>query len=636
MPAIGKTAVLAALALCFVICPAAAQRHGGGHGHGPEFPVTLDPITVTAEKIDAYIRNHPRQVTVVDREEIQERNFLNLSETLNSMPGVEVRPSAGIGSRISIRGSGKSGGVLVLLNGRPLNASQYGGADLSTIPIDIVRSVTVFKPPVPVWLGPGASDGAVSIETHAFQPEMETETGEAANRGKTRVELSAGSYGLAEASIGYNKPLPEGSVMATAAGSRRDGKRPNNDRDKGVFSIHWDHTTESLRQYEVNGRYYLSEYGSPGPVDNPTPDARQRYGKGSLDLRGRGFAGEAGEWSLKGYADGVDLEDRSQTGLTSDLTNIKIGLKADADWAGPEDAWALRLGGLLERDDVDHTVTGDHHRVTAGVHAQVDRRFGPATATVGVRGDDFSDFGFNFGLTAGLSWGLWENGLLKANAGYRVKAPTFGQLYQPSHGSYDQSRGNPNLDKERDWTYSLGAEHRFRKDRVIQASLFRSDTRDLIVYRRGADRIYRPVNADRAWRHGLELTVQYAWDNGLAVDADYILQDSENRETGKELAYTPTHKFKAALKWPLPVVGTRLEAVFRYQSDRFSEAEGRESQKLDDFASVDLKAVHPFAVGDVPVEAFVNLHNLLDADFEFHHGYPDDGLRFVAGVNFTL
>ncbi len=638
MSRIGKTALQAAFALCFGICTASAQHHGAGHGHGhgSASPAVLDPITVKAEKIDAYIRNNPHQVTVVDRTEILHRNFLSVEETLDSMPGVEVRPSAGIGSRISIRGSGKSGGVLVLINGRPLNSSQYGGADLSTIPIEIVKSVTVFKPPVPVWLGPGASGGAISIVTHDLPEDGGAETPAAERNPNIRVKLSGGSYGLAEGSIGYNQPLSGGNFMATAAGGHRDGKRTNNDRDKGIFSLHWDRRTQRPLQYEVNGRYYISEYGSPGPEDNPTPDARQRYGKGSLDLQAKGFAGESGEYALKGYADHVDLRDESQFGTTADLTDLKVGVKADADWSGPEGLWALRLGGILERDDVDHTITGEHHRVTSGVHAQYDRHFAPVTATIGVRGDHTGDFGLHPGVKGGLSYAPFENGLIKANAGYSVNVPTFGQLYQPSHGSYDQVRGNPDLDEERIWNYTLGTEYRFRKDRVVEATLFRADTRDLIVHRRGEDRIYRPVNADRAWRHGMELSVRYAWDNGLAVDVNYILQDSENRETGKALAYTPTHKFKTALTYPLPKWGTRLEASLRYQADRFSEAEGRSSQKLDDFVTIDLKAVHPLTFRGMPLEVFANIHNLFDTDFEFHHGYPDDGVRLVAGIHLTL
>jgi len=138
--------------------------------HGEQAPVMLEAITVTAEKISEYVKNHPQDVSVLEQKEIRERNILGVEEALGVMPGVDVRRSSGIGARISIRGSGKSGGVLVLLNGRPLNTSQYGNVDLGTLSIDTVKSITVFKPPVPVWLGAGASEGAISIVTHDFAP----------------------------------------------------------------------------------------------------------------------------------------------------------------------------------------------------------------------------------------------------------------------------------------------------------------------------------------------------------------------------------------------------------------------------------------------------------------------------------
>lgn len=116
------------------------------HGHGATSD-HIESVTVTAERIKEYSGLHPGQVVVMERVEIDQRNILSVEEALNTMAGVDVQPSATTGSRISIRGSSKGGrGILVLLNGRPLNSSQYGGVELSSIPIDLVESVTVFKP----------------------------------------------------------------------------------------------------------------------------------------------------------------------------------------------------------------------------------------------------------------------------------------------------------------------------------------------------------------------------------------------------------------------------------------------------------------------------------------------------------
>ncbi|GAB6906347.1 TonB-dependent receptor [Desulfosarcina cetonica] len=612
------------------LSPGRAVYGQENHDHA-EGALVLESIVVSAERIDAYAQTNPQQVVVLDDAEIQRRNMLSVEEALGSMAGVEVKKSSGIGSRISIRGSGKSSGVLVLLNGRPLGSSQYGGADLSTIPIEIVKSITVFKPPVPVWLGPGASEGAIVIVTRDAT-DMRGEK----KPHVTRIRGAGGSYGYAEASVSHRVKLTAGSAMATASGNHRDGKRTNSDRNSGNASLHWDRALSGGRRLELDGRYYLSEYGSAGPEDNPTPDARQSYRKGSLDSRLSGIVGSSGDYAINLYGDTVHLKDESQTGLVSTLDDDKIGIKAENNWSGDDDRWGLQLSGILERDDVDHTLSGSHHRTTSGIGAQVDRRWTALATTLGARIDHTTDFDFNPGFSGGLSIPLNDRWAVKANAGYRVNIPTFGQLYQPSHGSIDQARGNPDLDEERIWSTDATLEYRQGKAHHFQVSLFRSDTRDPIVYERGDDRIYRPMNADRAWRHGVEATWKYGFASGLSLDFDAILQDSEVTDTGNELPYTPRVKLKLTMQYTLKDPGTRLETTLRYRSRQYSEAENREDQRIDAYTTVDVKVIQPFTIRTLAAEGFLTVENLLDEDYEVHYGYPDDGVRFVSGFNLTF
>lgn len=588
---------------------------------------TMEAVEVTAERLSEYVKNHPQGVETIGRKEIVRRSLLSVEEVLKTMPGVEVHPSSGVGSRISIRGSGKSGGVLVLLNGRPLNTNQYGGVDLNTIPIEMIESVTVFKPPVPVWLGPGAADGAINIVTRnlsAARPGSKEKN--------TAVMAAAGSFGSLEGSASQIVPLAGGNMMITGAGAHTDGKRDNSDKNDGNFSAYWNREGKDRTKYEVNGRYYLSEFGSIGPVDNPTPDARQRYQKGSLDARLAGMLGETGVYSINPYGDMINLRDRSQSGFVSTLDDMKAGIKSETTWSGEQGLWDLRFGAVLERDDLDHTLTGKHHRSMADLNGQYDRRFGSLTGTIGLRGNYTDDFDFNPGFTGGLGYALSEKDLIKGKAGYTVNLPTFGQLYQTSHGSIDQVRGNPDLDQERVWSYDLGIEHRFGKDRVFQATFFGAETSDLIIVRRGADKIYRPVNIERARRQGVELTLKYGWETGLSAEMNAVLQTSRNRETGADLPYTPKTKLKTTLQYTLPGIKTRLEGVVRYESARFSEAENLEPQRLDPYTVVDVKAIQPFPLKGYTGEWFVKIDNIFNTAYESHLGYPDDGIRFNTGI----
>ena len=612
-------------ALVIIISLLPAVPGFGETKNGDTASFTLNEVIVTSEKIQEYIKNHPQDVKVVEREEIIKQNLPNVEEILKTMPGVEVYPTAGIGSRISIRGSGKSGGVLVLLNGRPLNTNQHGNLDLNSIPVDSIQSVSVFKPPVPVWLGPGGSDGAINIVTRNLMLAENTD------KPRSTVKFGGGSFGFVEGSLSHLLPIAAGSALLTVTAMHRDGKRTNSDRSDGAFAMNWNRDGQGGNRYEVNGRYYQAEYGAPGPIDNLTPDARQQYRKGSLDTRYTGIIGESGTFAVTAYGDLISLTDKSQSGFTSNLDDRKLGLKFDTAWSQEEGVWDLRLGGISEWNDLDHT-TGVHHRIRNGLSSQYDRRFGALTGTVGFRGDLASDFGFNPGFSGGLGWGITERTLIKARVGYTVNVPTFEQLYQTSHGSIDQSRGNPDLKEERIWSYDLGIEHNFGKDRLIQFTLFRADTRDLITSERGTDKIYRPVNLAGAERQGIEITGKYGWETGLTAEMSVTLQSSKNKDTGKELTYTPVIKLKSTVKYVLPQLKTRLEGTIRYEGNRFSQAENLPSQQLAEYVVVGIKAIQPFKIGGNAADCYVKADNLFNTAFQSHFGYPDDGIRFAAGI----
>lgn len=67
--------------------------------------------------------------------------------------------------------------------------------DLNSIPVDMVESVTVFKPPVPVWLGPGGSDGAINIITREIKQNKRVK------KANTTIKAAGGSFGQAQAGI---------------------------------------------------------------------------------------------------------------------------------------------------------------------------------------------------------------------------------------------------------------------------------------------------------------------------------------------------------------------------------------------------------------------------------------------------
>lgn len=88
--------------------------------------------------------------------------------------------------------------------------------------------------------------------------------------------------------------------MIAAEGLHLDGNRDNSDRTAGSLTLHGDKEFGDTGQLvKIGGRFYGAEYGSAGPIDNPTPDARQSYKKGSIDGRLKGPWGDIGKYSFR-------------------------------------------------------------------------------------------------------------------------------------------------------------------------------------------------------------------------------------------------------------------------------------------------------------------------------------------------
>jgi iron complex outermembrane receptor protein len=567
----------------------------------------------------------------MDLAEIREKNFLEAGEAIGSMPGVDVsRGTNSAGARISIRGGGGSGSVLVLIDGKPLNSAQYGGINLGAIPIEIVEKITVFKPPVPVWLGPGGAGGVINITTKNAEKRLLKK-----DNNNARLKINAGSYGAAEINSSYMINNDREKIFLVAGVSRKDGKRPNSDDESENASFKYQKEANEGKRYDLNGSYYHSSHGSSGPLDNPTPDARQRYRKGSLDFQAKGYLKTRKEYSIKTYIDMVNLKDKSQAGYESTLDVLKSGLNGETTWDNEEKRLGKRLGIVLETDRVDHNLSGKHHREKISMHLHQDRQFESFNATLGIRGDYTNDFGFFPAVSTGFSYPLTDNTIIRTTAGYTVVIPTFNQLYQPSHGSIDLVRGNPDLEEEKVYAFDLSLTRNFDKNTVLNASLFRTDTENLIIHLRGADLIYRPVNTSKAYKQGVELSLKLPITDNITMDMSYIYQDTENRQSGTVLPYSPDHTFKVTGNLSLPSK-TRIEATIKGNSRQYSSPGTEQEEMLDSYATMNMKIIHPFTIMSKGGEVYLHVDNLFHADFETHAGYPDDGFRFIAGLNMNF
>ena len=151
---------------------------------------TLDPMVVTAQRMENRDLNTPATVDVITRERIENSGagsaFEVLRNALGVMSSTQGPNGAALGSmtsRIVIRGVDK--GTLVMVDGVPMN--QDGKYNLEDIPADMIEKIEVVRGGGAVLYGSEANGGVVNIITK--------------NQAHNSVKVSAGNYGRERYSV---------------------------------------------------------------------------------------------------------------------------------------------------------------------------------------------------------------------------------------------------------------------------------------------------------------------------------------------------------------------------------------------------------------------------------------------------
>ncbi len=162
-------------------------------------PAPTPEVVVTATRIPTQVADIPAGVTVIDRQTIEERGYLTLTDALSAVPGIRVSQSGGPGGNASVfvRGT-NSNQVLVLRDGMPLNdASDSSGAfNFGVDTLADVERIEVIRGPMAALYGSGAIGGVINlISRQGHEPGFHL-TGELAGGYPKQIEGNANASGI--------------------------------------------------------------------------------------------------------------------------------------------------------------------------------------------------------------------------------------------------------------------------------------------------------------------------------------------------------------------------------------------------------------------------------------------------------
>ncbi len=588
--------------------------------------VDVGKVVVTATKTEVEISEVPQSTSVITREEILKTPDQSIAEIIQRAAGVEVAQYGprGAVSIPKIRGS-ESEQVLILLNGRRVNDAQSGKFDLSNLPVnkDDIERIEVLRGAASALYGADAMGGVINIITKAPSKEPEV-----------RASTSYGRFDTQSYSLTHRwKPGPFGYGLSIGK-DKSNGYRPNSDYDGLVLGgeIGYDFTSQS--QLNFSARKLLKEIGVPGSETFPDPDDRQKDDITQLDLNYRGKIHSQLDFNIRGFQ---NIYRRTFEPGTQGITvgssflhkNYASGGEIQANLAFGRSHF-LTGGVETIQDRVNSSASGIHQATRGAFYLQDEIEVAkPLTATVGARYDLHSIYEEQFNPRLGLVFRLPWDTRIRASAARSFRAPTFDDLFWPEDA---YTAGNPNLQPEKAWSYELGGEKKFGGLALFKTAGFFRRVKDLIIWQMESDFQFRPSNVNAAEIWGVETELVFYPLRGLAIPLNYTYLYPQDLSTGDPIPLKPKHTVNAGVEYTTSF-GLMASLKGRYVQYYLSQT----STLNRDYFVLDARLAYKLKIyQNLKGEAFFNLTNALNRDYQISEGYPMPPRSLHGGVSFAF
>lgn len=573
-------------------------------------------VTFSATRTTERATDVSASVNTIDQATIDRLPTGNVTDLLQTLPGVHVTSSGGFGGAESIILRGASNAqTLVLIDGVPVNNPMLGGSDLSNLTLDGIGRIEIVKGPFTTLWGADAMAGVVQLFT---APGMRTED---------MIKVGAGNYGTSRAEFSWGSGSGETGLGISGSWLQTDGVRENSDYDGYTVVGRWDeHLAGGL--LTLTSRLYDYDLGVPGSVTFPTPNDRQnsRAWISSLTwtrerLRSRDTV-RLGYWDQEiefNYTDfsGTLQHSQGEPGFR--------GAGWQHDFIGDESEISVGIDRRRFEGDFDDSSLGRYSAENDQTSAfgQVQWRPDDWRFVGSVRWQDEDLFGsettWRVGATRlfdGGRWGAWAN----YATGYRV--PTFNELYYPGSG-------NPDLQPETSKSWEVGVFNQLESGDIIDLVYFNNDFEDLIEWREVSQYVWQPVNIADATTRGVEISVRR--DHGDRWFERYGLSKLDWSTDGDPLLRRPDWTANYSLGYESEQ--TRAQLDFIYVGDRLDAVTWPGPNEVGGYYLLNLGATHKLTDD---IDLWVRANNLLDHDYEAAANYPAPGLNFTAGVSIAL
>lgn len=450
-------------------------------------------VQVTASKAERSSSTY-RLIATISQQEIAALPVHTIADILQYLPGLDVRHRGANDAQcdLSMRG-GTFDQVQLMLNGVPLTDAQTGHYTLH-LPLStlLIERIEVLQ-------------DAVNIVTRSQQS--------AGSSQLSAIRLTAGMNGSLHPEAALTAQVGEWQLNASADYSRSDGYYAPSPSERESEAL----TNNSCRRANIYLQTRWRDLDVQLGAQYKDAGAGLFYGSSTdqFDATRTAFASARyrhhwGAWSLQAQAayranyDHYEWHHGQPADSNTHLTQAATGelQAAYISWLG-----TTTVGLDLRNENIRSTNLGDTNRINLTYFARQTFHYDRLNASIDVSGIYNTYFGNHYTCSANIGYEYLPGCSAYLNAGRTLRMPTFTDL------NYDAGSqlGNPNLQPEKIWTFSLGGTYTNQGLSLTADAWYKfgTDIIDWVYTPADTRRPYHATNQQTIHSAGTELTATY-------------------------------------------------------------------------------------------------------------------------------
>lgn len=472
----------------------------------------LNEIIIQENRIQIPFSKQSRNISLVDKQQIELTPARSLQEVLSFVPGVDVRQRgvSGVQADIGIRG-GSFEQTLMLLNGIKLSDPQTGH-HMMNIPVPLVNidRVEVLKGPASRIFGQNAYTGAVNVITSL------------SGTRSLRFQGYAGDFGMK--GINLAGSLPVGKYKQNLAVSYDDSNGHQYNSDYQVSNIFYEGGLDLNDKNSIRGMIAYTDrtFGANGFYTSAFPDQWESI-QTTLASLSHSYNSDVFSLQTRLYGrrntDEYRLRRNEPEFFQNNHTSDVYALETNGSYKSK--LGVTGFGLELRKEQIESNNLGDHERSLTGIFLEQLVNLGEKTdIRAGIYSNYYSEYGWKHfpGLEVGFQ--ASKSIRLYSGIGSSFRIPTYTDLYYVGPTNI----GNADLQPEQARSFEFGGKWSHSNWRGELVYFNRYSESVIEWTRTSADEPWQPQNFNEVTFNGVEASAYYRVNpNGKAVQLKELM-----------------------------------------------------------------------------------------------------------------